>query len=252
MVIATQSNLATAKHDRDAATHAHSRTRPGAQMPSEADPLPQTGVYVVDDDQAVRESLRWLLESVGLHVETFAGAVEFLERYQDQPGCLVVDVRLPGMSGLDLQQMLIQRDIRVPVIVITGHGDVPIAVRAMKAGAVDFIEKPFNDQTLLDRVRYAIDLDARRRADRREELEVRRRMDRLSPRERQVMERVVAGRFNKEIAEDLGISPKTIEVHRAHVMEKMEANSVATLVRMAMVVDQHHRSGKSASDTAAN
>lgn len=138
------------------------------------------------------------------------------------------------------------------MIVITGHGDVPIAVRAMKAGAVDFIEKPFNDQTLLDRVRYAIDLDARRRADRREELEVRRRMDRLSPRERQVMERVVAGRFNKEIAEDLGISPKTIEVHRAHVMEKMEADSVATLVRMAMVVDQHHRSGKSASDTAAN
>jgi two-component system response regulator FixJ len=207
---------------------------------------PTPTVFVVDDDKAVRESLRWLLESVNLRVETFANADAFLERYVDPaPGCLVVDVRLPGMSGLDLQQVLRQRDVRVPVIVITGHGDVPVAVRAMKAGAIDFIEKPFSDQTLLDRVRFAMDLDANQRRDRMEELEVRRRVDRLSSREREVMEQVVEGKLNKEIAEELGLSPKTIEVHRAHVMDKMEADSVAMLVRMVMVLSRTSRGSSS-------
>ncbi len=201
--------------------------------------VPQPAVFVVDDDRAVRESLRWLLESVGLHAETFAGADEFLDRYEPHmPGCLIVDVRLPGMSGLDLQQALTDHGIHLPVIVITGHGDVPVAVRAMKAGAIDFIEKPFNDQTLLDRVHDAIDLDARQRAARVAEMQLRARMDRLSPREREVMGMVVAGKLNKDIAKALGLSHKTVEVHRAHVMEKMEADSVAMLVRMAMMADR--------------
>lgn len=193
-------------------------------------------VYVVDDDKAVRESLRWLLESVGLRVALYASADAFLTSYTPQmAGCLVVDVRLPGMSGLDLQQTLTHRGVRLPVIVITGHGDVPVAVRAMKAGAIDFIEKPFSDQTLLDRVRYGLELDARQRTQESEELRLRQRLSRLTPREREVMHMVVRGKLNKQIASDLGLSHKTIEVHRAHVMEKMEADSVAMLVRMAMI-----------------
>lgn len=212
------------------------------QQTSSAPPRRVSTVFIVDDDRAVRESLRFLLESVGLAARTYAGADEFLARYDPQtPGCLVLDVRLPGMSGLDLQQVLGERGIRLPVIIITGHGDVPVAVRAMKAGAVDFIEKPFSDQTLLDRVRSALDRDLAERARQQEELELRRRVDRLSPREREVMTGVVAGKLNKEIAQDLGLSHKTIEVHRAHVMQKMEADSLAMLVRMAMVTGMDRR-----------
>lgn len=192
-------------------------------------------VFVIDDDMAVRESLRWLLESVGLRVEVFANADALLDRVTaDSAGCLLLDVRLPGMSGLDLQQVLHERGIDLPIIIITGHGDVPIAVRALKGGAMDFIEKPFNDQMLLDRVRDALERDRQRRAERDRSASVRNRIDRLTPRERQVMDLVVQGKLNKQIAAHLGLSHKTIEVHRAHIMRKMEADSVATLVRLVL------------------
>ena len=198
-------------------------------------------VYVVDDDQAVRDSLRWLIESVGLTVETFDSAQAFLARCEKGPlrGCLVADVRLPGVSGLDLQDRLRQQGLYIPTIVITGHGDVPVAVRAMKAGALDFIEKPFSDQTLLDRIREAIGQDQRYRelADQRDELVDR--FHHLTPREREVMALVVAGRLNKQIAAELGLSHKTIEVHRAHVMDKMRAESLAELVRIAVVLEEN-------------
>lgn len=197
-------------------------------------------VYVVDDDKAVRDSLCWLIESVGMRVETFASAREFLDRCDagDVRGCLVADVRLPGVSGLDLQESLRQRGLYLPTIVITGHGDVPIAVRAMKAGALDFIEKPFSDQVLLDRIREAIRRDERYQELAAKREEIAERYDRLSRREREVMKLVVQGRLNKQIAADLDLSHKTIEVHRAHAMEKMEAQSLAELVRMAVVLEE--------------
>jgi FixJ family two-component response regulator len=198
-------------------------------------------VYVVDDDKAVRDSLRWLIESVGLPVETFGSAQEFLRRCEDDEvrGCLVADVRLPGVSGLDLQDRLRAMDIYLPTIVITGHGDVPVAVRAMKAGALDFIEKPFSDQILLDRIREAMARDEKYRelAGHCDELAAR--FHRLTPREREVMDLVVAGRLNKQIAAELGLSHKTIEVHRAHVMNKMRAESLAELVRIAVVLEEN-------------
>lgn len=197
-------------------------------------------VYVVDDDHAVRESLQWLIESVGLPVETFDSAKAFLTRCETGPvrGCLVVDVRLPGVSGLDLQDQLRERGLYLPTIVITGHGDVPVAVRAMKAGALDFIEKPFSDQTLLDRIREAMDKDEQLHALRARCDVLVERYDRLTNREREVMQLVVAGRLNKQIAAELGLSHKTIEVHRAHVMDKMQADSLADLVRMAVVLEE--------------
>lgn len=197
-------------------------------------------VYVVDDDKAVRDSLCWLIESVGMRVETFASAREFLDRCDagEMRGCLVADVRLPGVSGLDLQENLRRRGLHLPTIIITGHGDVPIAVRAMKGGALDFIEKPFSDQVLLDRVREALTRDERYRELALRHDEIAQRYERLSRREREVMELVVQGRLNKQIAADLDLSHKTIEVHRAHAMEKMEADSLADLVRMAVVLEE--------------
>ncbi len=194
-------------------------------------------VFVVDDDPAMRDSLRWLLESVGLAVRTFATAREFLENYDPEvPGCLVLDVRMPGMSGLDLQQELLNSGMSVPTIVVTGHAEVPLAVRAVKAGALDFIEKPFGDQLLLDRVRQGIELDRERRAARRRWEEAAGRVSQLTVREREVMELVVSGKANREIAAELGLSPKTVEVHRAHVMEKMRVDSLAELIHLALLV----------------
>lgn len=192
-------------------------------------------VFVVDDDQAARESLRWLLESVGHHVSCPASAHEFLESYDGTvPGCLVLDVRMPGMSGLELQNHLIERGWCLPVIIVTGHGDVPMAVRAMKAGAVDFLQKPYNDQTLLDRIQQALALCSQRRQNHSELGLIRANCEHLTQREREVAELVVAGKANKVIAIELGLSPKTIEVHRANVMFKMQAHSLSELVQMWM------------------
>jgi len=179
--------------------------------------------------------LRWLLESVGHHVNCPASAREFLESYDgSEPGCLVLDVRMPGMSGLELQNHLIERGWCLPVIVVTGHGDVPMAVRAMKAGAIDLLQKPYNDQTLLDRIQQALELCSQRRQNRSELALIRANHDHLTQREREVAERVVAGKANKVIAIELGLSPKTIEVYRANVMFKMQAHSLSELVQMWM------------------
>src|SRR6185369_5854827 len=175
----------------------------GTEDPTDLPPSTGPTVYVVDDDPAMRSSLRWLIESVGLTVRTCASAQEFLQTYQGDRGCLVLDVRMPGMSGLDLQAELAARKIIIPILIITGYAEVPLAVRAMKAGAFDFIEKPFSDQTLLDRSRAAVAQDevARRRRTAREQVEARMRL--LTPRERDVMERVISGMSNKLIAADL-------------------------------------------------
>jgi FixJ family two-component response regulator len=197
---------------------------------------PEPTVFVVDDDSAMRDSLRWLLESVGLTVRTYPTAADFLREYDPSlPGCLVLDIRMPGMSGLDLQAELARRGAGLPTIVVTGHAEVPMAVRAVKAGALDFIEKPFSDQLLLDRVRQALELDREDREVRRRRGEARSRFETLTTREREVLELVAAGKANKEIAAALGLSPKTVEVHRAHVMSKMAADSLAELVRAALL-----------------
>ena len=194
-------------------------------------------VFVVDDDPAVRKSLHRLVESVDLPVKTFTSARAFKEAYRpDEPGCLVVDVRMPGMSGLDLQQDLVARSVHLPVIVISGHGDVSMAVRALKAGAVDFIEKPYNPQALLDLVQHCLEVDAARRRDEVTRADVERRVNSLTLREREVMDLVVAGESNRAIAQQLGIARRTIEVHRAQVMHKMEAASVPDLVRMGDII----------------
>jgi two-component system, LuxR family, response regulator FixJ len=199
-------------------------------------PDPQPIVFVVDDDRAMRDSLRWLLESIGLSVRTYATAAEFLHDHDPaQPGCLVLDVRMPGMSGLDLQTELAQRGAELPTIVVTGHAEVAMAVRAVKAGAIDFIEKPFSDQLLLDRVRQALEIDRQSREIRMRREEARRRLASLSAREREVLGLVAAGKANKEIAAALGLSPKTVEVHRAHVMAKMAVDSLAELIRVALL-----------------
>lgn len=192
-------------------------------------------VFVVDDEQAMRESLRWLIESVGLAVETFPTARDFLLAYDpSRPGCLVLDVRMPGMSGLELQEELLSRGLRIPTIILTGYAEVPMAVRALKAGAVDFMEKPFSDQLLLDRIQQAIESDRVAREAHAEIALVLDRLATLTPREREVMDLVVSGHANREVAEKLGVSPKTVEVHRAHVMDKMKVDSLAELVRQVM------------------
>lgn len=188
-------------------------------------------IYVVDDDAAVRDSLTLLLRAVGLTGQAFSSAAEFLQNYDpEQHGCLVADIRMPGMSGLDLQDELNRLGAHIPLIFITGHGDVPMAVDAMKSGALDFIEKPFRDQDLLDRVNQALSWDKERRTRNLETLAIRERLAALTPRETEVMERVVQGQANKVIAMDLGVSQRTVEIHRARVMEKMEVRSVAKLV----------------------
>ncbi len=198
--------------------------------------LPQT-VYVVDDDDAVRNSLRLLLKSAGLTAEIAASAPEFLSGYDPgHPGCLVLDVRMPGMSGLDMQHELNMRGATLPVIFITGHGDIPMAVEAMQQGAFDFLQKPFRDSDLLERVQRALARDAQNRTRLRHTDRIRERLSSLSPREREVLELVTQGKANKMVAGDLGVSQRTVEIHRAHVMQKMEAGSLAELVRMMMSV----------------
>jgi RNA polymerase sigma factor (sigma-70 family) len=192
-------------------------------------------VFIVDDDQAVARSLRWLIETVRLGVETFASAQAFLDDYESsKPGCLVLDVRMPGISGLELQERLAARRINVPIIFITGHGDVQMAVRALQAGAFDFVEKPFNDQDLLDRIQKALAFDAERRCKEAQRAQLRALFASLTPREHEVLRLVVEGMSNKSIANTLGLSAKTVEVHRAKVMEKMHARSISDLVKMAM------------------
>jgi RNA polymerase sigma factor (sigma-70 family) len=194
-------------------------------------------VFIIDDDEAVRDSLSWLMRSAGLRAETFDSADDFLSGYtKDRPGCLILDIRMPGMNGLELQSVLQGRGFRLPIIIISGHADVPMAVRALKAGAFDFIEKPFNDELLLDLVQRAIAQDQERRESMAEVNELRSRMDSLTPREREVLELVVAGAPNKQISSELGVSLKTVEAHRARVMEKLQADSLSHLVRMAVAV----------------
>lgn len=194
--------------------------------------LTQT-VFVVDDDVAVRQSLSLLIRSMGLSVESFESAQAFLSSCDpERSGCLVLDIRMPGMSGLEMQEELHRRTIDLPVIFITGHGDVAMAVRAMKLGAVDFIEKPFNDQQLLDRINQALEVDRAARAARAERATLASRIELLSPREREVMDRIVAGQANKVIAIELGLSERTVEIHRAKVMTKTGARSLAELVTM--------------------
>jgi len=196
-------------------------------------------IFVVDDDSAVRDSLKLLLRSVGQAVETFGSGQEFLDGYNDdRAGCLVLDIRMPGMSGLELQQKLNERHSILPIIFITGHGDVPMAVEAMQAGAVDFIQKPFRDQDLIDRINQALEKDNNNRAALGERNDIRRRLETLTPREREVLDLVVHGKANKVIAGDLKLSQRTVEIHRARVMEKMQASSLAHLVRMVLEVGQ--------------
>jgi two-component system response regulator FixJ len=197
------------------------------------DPAPT--IYVVDDDEGVRNSLRFLLKSVGLTARALASAREFLETYKPgQPGCVVLDVRMPGMSGLELQQQLNLRGAIIPVIFITGHGDIPMAVEAMQHGAFDFLQKPFRDQDLIDRIQRALERDVRNRAALAQHDRIRERFDSLTPREREVLTLMTRGKPNKVMAADLGVSQRTVEIHRARVMEKTGAASLAQLVRMAM------------------
>lgn len=190
-------------------------------------------VYVVDDDPAVRDSMRWLLESARLVTRTYESARAFLDDFQrDCPGCLLLDVRMPEMGGLELQDALADRPSVLPIIIVTGHADVPMAVRALKRGAFDFLEKPFDDEVLISVVRRALEFDIQRfDSDRRTE-DIMSRLSLLTPRESEVMQLVVDGKSNKEMAAQLGLSTKTIEVHRSHVMSKMRAGSVAELVQL--------------------
>lgn len=197
-------------------------------------------VYIVDDDEAVRHSLCLLLRSVGLAARGFESGAVCLETLGPQSsGCVLLDIRMPGMSGLEIQERLVEQGVLMPIIFITGHGDVPMAVRALKAGAHDFIEKPFNDQDLLDRVQKALRADAARRATQGEVSEIRARHERLTPREREILKRIVTGQANKVIAIELGLSERTVELHRARAMEKMQADSLATLVKLAMRLPEY-------------
>jgi len=195
-------------------------------------------VFIVDDDDAVRRFLSGLIESVELRVEAFASARDFLEAYEPgQPGCLVLDVRMPGMSGLELQRELADQAIDLPVIILTGHGNIRLAVHAMKAGAIDFVEKPFDNELLLDRIQRAVAENVRAASERIKRVEIAERMQLLTPRERGVLDLVVDGQTNKGVARHLDISEKTVEIHRANVMQKMQAKSLADLVKMA--TDRH-------------
>ena len=192
-------------------------------------------VMVVDDDSGVRNAMRALLKSVGLNSLLFSSAQEFLAAYDpQQPGCLLLDIRMPGMSGMDLQQELNLRGAVVPVIFMSGHADIPMAVEAMQHGAFDFLQKPFRDQDLLDRIQRAIAKDTERRLALGERSRIKTHLESLTDREREVLELLTKGKQNKQIAQELGVSPRTIEIHRARVMEKMDAQSVAELVRMML------------------
>ena len=201
-------------------------------------------VYVVDDDPSVRRAIKRLVESMGLQVEMFGSGQEFLQANRpDVPSCLVLDIRLPGISGLDFQQELAKANVHIPIIFVTAHGDVPMTVRAMKAGAVEFLTKPFHDEDLLDAIHLALERDRRRRQQEAELAVLRERFESLSPREREVVSLVVTGMLNKQIAAQIGTAENTVKVHRSRAMEKMQANSLADLVKMIERLQAH--SGKS-------
>jgi FixJ family two-component response regulator len=199
---------------------------------------PEQTIHVVDDDEALRDSLVWLLESEGYQAATYASAEDFLAVWTpEMRGCALLDVRMPGMSGLELFEKLVAQHSTLPVAFITGHGDVPMAVAALKKGAVDFIEKPFNDREMLKLIEQCLTTDREQHTQRRQDAETARRLEQLTSREREVLELIVAGRLNKQIADDLGISIKTVEVHRARVMEKMNVSSLAELVQQVMAAE---------------
>jgi FixJ family two-component response regulator len=196
----------------------------------EAEPI----VFIIDDEALIRDGIRSLIKSIGVRAETFASAADFmLAKRPDTPSCLILDVRMPGVSGLDFQRELTASGIYIPIIFITGHGDIPMTVRAMKEGAVEFLTKPVRGQDLVDAVQKALATDREHRKDRADLAAIRTRFDLLTPRERQVLHLVVAGLLNKQIADELGMSELTVKTHRAHVMEKTQAQSLAQLVRMA-------------------
>ncbi|MGI9292534.1 MAG: response regulator transcription factor [Pseudomonadales bacterium] len=198
----------------------------------------QQTVYVVDDDEAVLDALALLLDTVGLNCQTFCSANAFLDAYDGvSRGCLVLDIRMPGMSGLELQEKLVEKDVLLPIIFITGHGDIPMAVEAMRSGAHDFIRKPFREQELLDRINEALALESGIRHQQFERSAIVLKLKTLTDREREVFERITAGEANKVIAIELEISERTVEVHRAHVMKKMAAKSLAQLVRMKIIAE---------------
>ena len=210
------------------------------QSPDDLASAAERIVFVVDDDEAVRETLCSLFRSMGLRVELFGSVHEFTQmRMPDVASCLVLDVRLPGVSGLDFQAELAEADIRIPIIFMTGHGDIPMSVKAMKAGAIDFLTKPFRDQDILDAVVKAIERDKKRRDSEKGVSELRIRFDSLTSREREVMTQVAAGLMNKQIAAELGIAEITVKVHRAHVMQKMKARSLIDLIGMADLLGMH-------------
>ncbi len=201
----------------------------------------QVRVHVIDDDEAVRDSVSMLLETVELDHALYPSAQAFLDKLGDSPrGCLVVDIRMPGMSGLELQNELARLGVGLPIIFITGHGDIPMAVEAMRRGALDFIRKPFPDEELLGRIHEALDMEAADRASQVARDAIESRFKTLSPREREVFERVAAGQANKVIAIELGISERTVEIHRAQVMRKMETRTLAQLVRIKIVLEEAH------------
>ncbi|HWL74619.1 MAG TPA: response regulator transcription factor [Burkholderiaceae bacterium] len=197
-------------------------------------------VLVVDDDASIREALGDLFNSIGLRTQLFGTAAELLKyEFPDAPSCLVLDIRLPGLSGLDIQSQLAQANIHIPVIIMTGHGDIPMTVRAMKAGAIDFLTKPFRDQEMLDAVTRAIERDRQRRESENARADVRALFGSLTPREREIMTLVTAGKMNKQIAAEVSLSEITVKIHRGHVMKKMGARSLADLVRMAETLQLH-------------
>jgi len=201
----------------------------------------QVTVFIVDDEEEIRESLKMLIESVGLKVEMYASAQAYLEHFDStRTGCLVLDIRMQGISGLTLQDILKKKPLYPPIIMITGHGDVPMAVRAVRAGACDFLEKPFNEQRLLDSIHIALEMDAKQRGKALELAVIQQRVDQLTKREREVMELIVAGVLNKNIAFELNISQSTVETHRARVMEKMQAKTLSDLMRMILSLRQSH------------
>jgi FixJ family two-component response regulator len=222
----------------------HPAATPRERIVTQSPPPPSTAgrrdeptVFVVDDDRAVRDALASLFRSVGLRVAAFASAAELLQsKLPNVASCLVLDVRLPGVSGLDFQTELTKADIRIPIIFITGHGDIPMTVRAMKAGAIDFLTKPFRDQDMLDAVATAIERDRKRREDETAAADLRAHFEALTPREREVMGFVTAGMMNKQIAGEMGVSEITVKIHRGHTMRKMGAKSLVDLVRMAEVL----------------
>ena len=195
-------------------------------------------VFVVDDDADIRDSMQMLLEVAGFKVRNFISAKQFLADDSTKHGCLIADIRMPDMSGLELQEEVARRHLELPVIIMTGHGDVPLAVRAMKAGAIDFLEKPFDDEKMLASVRRALDIGSKARSRNAEAKAAKTLLDSLTPRERGVLDKLVQGRSNKVVAYELGISPRTVEIHRAHIMGKMDASSLSDLVRVVLAAEQ--------------